>query len=285
MARTALAQIVPPVTPKPTRGYYQRILRALVRHQIPCLIGGTFALEEHTGIRRATKDLDLFIEDGRWNEVATALAHEGIPTSLTFPHWLGKAGDGRHFVDLLFASGNGLCRVTSDWFVHAREMRLWGVPALLCPAEELIWSKSFVQERERFDGADVMHLLRAQADRLDWARLLERFGPDWRVLLSHLVTFGFVFPGDRRRIPTDVMDLLIDRLRNDDEAPDPPRLCRGPLLSREQYLVDVEHGGDIDARQIPHGTLSRADLARWTAEVPAARRAVLRNPPRRRNRS
>ena len=30
----------------------------------------------------------------------------------------------------------------------------------LCPPEEIIWSKSFIMERERFDGADINHLLR-----------------------------------------------------------------------------------------------------------------------------
>jgi hypothetical protein len=40
----------------------------------------------------------------------------------------------------------------------------------------MIWSKAFIMERERFDGADVMHLIHENANRLDWNRLLERFG-------------------------------------------------------------------------------------------------------------
>ena len=39
-------------------------------------------------------------------------------------------------------------------------------------------------ERERFDGADVAHLLASCAPRIDWRRLIERFGPDWHVLMS-----------------------------------------------------------------------------------------------------
>ena len=93
-----------------------------------------------------------------------ALAPDEIVTELTFPHWLGKARQGRHYVDLLFGSGNGVCPVDTDWFTHARQIRMWRVPARFCPPEEMIWSKSFVQERERFDGADVLHLIRAQAD-------------------------------------------------------------------------------------------------------------------------
>ena len=250
------------------------MLRALTRHDVPCLIGGTYALEAYTGIRRATKDLDLFILRDDWSRAVTALGEDGIATHLTFPHWLGKAGEGRHYVDLLFGSGNGVCGVDSDWFVHARPMRLWRVPTRLCPPEEMIWSKSFVQERERFDGADVLHLLRAQADTLDWTRLLDRFGPNWEVLLSHLVLFGFVFPGDRDRVPTEITRRLIERYQGP-RAAAAKGLCRGTLLSREQYLVDVHERGDRDARLHPYGSLSLAELLPWTAEIPAARRAFL----------
>jgi hypothetical protein len=273
MADAAVAQAAV-ATSTPRRGFYQRVLRAFTRHDVPCLIGGTYALEAYTGIRRTTKDLDLFILRDDWSRAAAALEDDGVATDLTFPHWLGKAGEGRHYVDLLFGSGNGICAVDKEWFAHARPMRVWGVHARLCPPEEMIWSKSFVQERERFDGADVLHLLRAQADTLDWPRLLDRFGPNWEVLLSHLVLFGFVFPGDRGRVPPDIMHQLIERYQAP-RAAAAEGLCRGTLLSREQYLVDVEYRGDRDARIHPHGALSLADLVPWTAEIPAARRAIL----------
>jgi hypothetical protein len=53
----------------------------------------------------------------------------------------------------------------------------------------LIWQKAYVMERERFDGADIVHLLASCAPGIDWKRLMERFGPDWRVLMSHLILF------------------------------------------------------------------------------------------------
>ncbi len=59
----------------------------------------------------------------------------------------------------------------------------------------MIWSKAFIMERERYDGADIAHLILACGRDLDWRRLLGRFGRRWRVLLSHLVLFGFVYPG------------------------------------------------------------------------------------------
>jgi len=49
-------------------------------------------------------------------------------------------------------------------------------------------------ERERYDGADIAHILRARAADLDWERLLERFAGHWHVLLSHLILFEYL-PG------------------------------------------------------------------------------------------
>ena len=67
-------------------------------------------------------------------------------------------------------------------------------------------------ERERFDGADVMHLFLACAEKLDWARLVRRFGSHWRVLLAHLCLFGFMYPSERNRIPAWIMAGLMGRL-------------------------------------------------------------------------
>lgn len=140
--------------------------------------------------------------------------------------------------------------------------------AKLTPAEEMIWSKAFIMERERYDGADVVHLLDARAERLNWPRLLDRMGPHWRVLLSHLIQFGYIYPGEGHRIPAWVMKDLLDRIQNEVEAPaSATPLCRGTLVSREQYLHDVERQGYIDARLPPTGTLSAEDIAIWTAGI------------------
>ncbi len=119
-------------------------------------------------------------------------------------------------------------------------------------------------ERERFDGADIMHLLRARAD-LDWQRLLRRFGPHWRVLFSHLVLFGFVYPSERHRIPERVMSELIARLAGElGESGSTEQLCQGTLISRAQYLMDIEDWGYRDARLIPSGNMHDKDVSHWT---------------------
>ena len=61
----------------------------------------------------------------------------------------------------------------------------------------------------------------------------------WRVLLSHLILFGYIYLDERTLIPGAVMEELIARLQNKAKTPGAERLRRGTLLSREQYLVDV----------------------------------------------
>ena len=248
--------------------FYQRVLQALAASGVPVLVGGAYALAAYTGIERGTKDLDLFLRRADFDAALRILAEEGYATELKFPHWLGKAHCGPWCVDLIFNSGNGVTRVDDAWFEHAVDAPILGVPAKLVPAEEMIWSKAFVMERERYDGADVAHLLHVRAERLDWGRLLDRMGPNWRLLLSHLVLFGFIYPDERARIPAWVMRDLLERLGNELEAPAASTdVCRGTLVSREQYLHDLEQQGYTDARLPPTGTLSAEEIAVWTAGI------------------
>jgi hypothetical protein len=158
--------------------------------------------------------------------------------------------------------------VDDEWFANAPRDAVFDLPVRLCPREEMIWSKALIQERERFDGADVAHLFLCGASAIDWRRLLRRFGPHWRVLLSHLILFGFIYPSERDRIPPWVMGELVRRLTTSTSAPPPSdRVCGGTLLSRQQYLVDVQAWGYLDARRTPDNSMSDSDIATWTAAI------------------
>jgi len=187
---------------------------------------------------------------------------------LTYPHWLGKAKCANALVDVIFSSGNGVSLVDDDWFRYATEGLVFDVPVKLCPPEEMIWSKAFVAERERYDGADIMHILLACAETLDWDRLLKRFGEHWRVLFSHLCLFGFVYPSERARIPAWVMSALMERLEQEVQAPAPDdRVCQGTLISREQYLPDLERWGFADARLTMANAMTQEEIAQWTQAI------------------
>jgi hypothetical protein len=237
--------------------FYRRALQLLTDSGISFLIGGAFALHAYTGISRDTKDIDVFVHPDDFERVQDLFASSGFQTEVKFPHWLGKAFSGEHFVDVIYSSGNGICAVDDLWFTHASEGIVFGSRVRLCPPEEMIWSKAFIMERERYDGADIAHLLLSCGERIDWARLMARFGQHWRVLLSHLVLFGFVYPGDRDLIPDWVLQELLSRMQDEMKLPPPKeRVCQGTLLSWAQYLPKVEQEGYQDARLPPHGNLT-----------------------------
>jgi len=250
---------------------YGEALRALSGARAPFLVGGAYAFLHYTGIDRRTQDFDVFLREADVPRSLRALARGGFRTEVLFPHWLAKAHRGEHYLDLIYSSGNGLAPVDDAWFRRSVPAEVLGLPVRLVAAEEMIWQKAFIQERERFDGADVLHLIRARAESLDWPRLIARFGCHWRVLLAHLVLFGYVYPTERQRVPASVMRHLFARLRGELDRPAPgPPLCQGTLLSREQYLSDLERGY-LDARREPHGPMSDDDIAIWTEAIGSER--------------
>jgi hypothetical protein len=260
-----------PVSGDAIGDFYIEALERLRAARVPFLVGGAFAYARYTGIGRSTKDLDVFVRPEDVRRVLAIFGRAGYRASLPFPHWLGKVQHDAGCLDIVFNSGNGNAPVDDEWFAHAVEDCVLGLRLRLCPPEEVLWTKAFVQERERFDGAEVLHLVRARGATLDWERLLARFGDHWPVLLGHLALFGFVYPDRADAVPAWVTEELTSRLRNRQAEPD-SRLCRGTLLSREQYLVDLELYGYTDARLQPHGAMSLTERAIWTQAIDRERR-------------
>jgi hypothetical protein len=206
--------------------FYERGLCALAKAKVPHLVGGGYAFTHYTGIQRPKKDLDVYVRERDLQRALEALESVSDRTELTFPHWLGKALYGDYLIDVIHNSGNGVAAVDDGWFEFAPEETILNQRVLLTPAEEMIWSKAFVMERERCDAMDVLHLLRASS-KLNWSRLVERFGPNHRVLYAHLVLFGFVYPSERDLIPNEVLDQLAARMSDEPTHGDEPRVGKG----------------------------------------------------------
>lgn len=250
----------------PSRAFYREAMDTLTRAGVPFLVGGSFAFLHQSGIDRSTKDLDLFVRPEDVHSLLEACASAGYQADLVHSHWLAKIRSRDSFIDVIFNSGNGMARVDDEWFEYARVREVLGMEVKIAPAEETLWSKSFVMERERFDGADVAHIILMHGDKLDWKRVLDRFGPHWRVLLAQLVLYGFIFPSARSKVPVWLMEDLTERLRAEVAAPDwEEPVCFGTMLSWSQYLGDILAGSFRDARIRPHGTLTPEEVVRWTA--------------------
>lgn len=246
-----------------TRDFYLHALETFDAQKIPYVVGGAYALAHYTGIIRHTKDLDIFLKRADVQRAMEIFLAQGYRVERTHPHWLAKIfSKGDAFVDLIFRSANGCCDTDDTWFEHGARGLVVGRPAPLCPAEEMIWSKSYVMARERFDGADIAHLIRSRGHGLDWDRLLHRFGEHADLLLVHLVFFRFIYPSERHCIPEWVLDQLTQRLRREPLARD--NICRGTMTSWDQYAMDIHEWGYRDARLKPIGALSAEEIRVWT---------------------
>jgi hypothetical protein len=251
-----------------SRDFYVRSMTILMDANVPFLVGGAYAFARYTGIERHTKDFDIFIRRSDFDRAAQVLHKAGYQTELTFPHWIGKAYQGDDFIDLIFSAGNGIACVDDLWFEHAVPEVVLGLNVGLIPPEEMIWSKGLIMERERFDGADVAHMLKNVGRDLDWKRLIKRYGEHWRALYAHLVLFGYIYPSRRSNIPEWVMKELGDRLTREVAQPDSEdKVCYGTIISRQQYLQDIQEWGFQDARLKPCGTMTAEEIAHWTKGI------------------
>jgi len=264
MTAAAQASVIDPEAKK----FYVRALTTLDENHLDYLVGGAYAFARYTGIERHTKDFDIFIRRSDWDRACEILAKAGYKTELKFAHWIGKAYHNDDFIDLIFSAGNGVAEVDDVWFDKAVKERVLGLDVRLIPPEEMLWSKGLIMERERFDGADVAHVIHAMGPKLDWRRVIDRYGKHWRGLLAHVVLFGYIYPSDRSRIPAWVVEELTTRLATETTAPDATdKICYGTIISRQQYLKDINEWGYKDARLKPVGNMTADQIEEWTAGI------------------
>lgn len=229
---------------------YSRAIQALQEAGVPFLVGGALALHHYAGVWRNTKDLDLFLLPEDRDRALMALAGVGFRVEITAAHWLAKAIADEQLVDLISGFGNWLAPVDQQWFTDADPLQIFGYDVHVVSIADLIWMKSYVAGRERFDGADIAHLIHGGDGRIDWQRLLDRFGADWELLLVYLHFYRFVDPQARDAIPRWVMEELLSRAHADLHEPAESAFAfRGPLLDRYAYLVDLEEWGAADPRE------------------------------------
>ena len=227
--------------------FYAECLRCLVQSGVPFLLAGTHAVVEYTGIYRATKDLDVFCKPGDYPRILGHFQQEGYEIAVEDQRWIAKVRKGDHFLDVIFNATTSIMPITDQWFEDARPGRPYGVEVKVVPPTELIWSKAFVQDRYRYDGADVAHLILKCHDSIDWRRLLSYMDQYWEVLLIHLLNFRFIYPSERECIPRWLLDELAARLREHADIPiTDTKICRGRLFSRADYEIDIAEWGFAD---------------------------------------
>ncbi|HEX8430543.1 MAG TPA: hypothetical protein VF625_04615 [Longimicrobium sp.] len=239
--------------PEVEREIYKRALAALNEAGVPYVVAGAYAIYEHTGIYRQTKDLDLFCEPEAVIPAMTALRGAGFRTRLEQSHWLAKALDEVHFLDIIYGMGNGLALIDQDWFQHSTPAILAATPVRVAPPEELIWHRLFINERHRQDMADIAHLMLCKGHLMDWRRLIDKTAEHWPLLLAQVQMFRYVYPGYRDQVPGWALEELLEKARADvgtrSTVGAGHDLTRGTLISRFSFAIDVNEWGFRDERE------------------------------------
>jgi len=260
---------VPPEIPEKQEALFREVLSLLEQKKVPFAVSGAFALRQHTGIFRCTKDLDLFLTVDNAPCALAYLKQNGFETEICDPVWLSKAHRDDFYVDLITGMSNAAIVVEESWIQRARPAVIYGVPARVLAPEELIASKLFVTRRERFDGADIAHVIYGTEGRLGWDRVIEIVGEHWEMLLWALVLFRYVYPAQTHYVPASLWQDLLTRFQNAVIEPDPAARFRGSLVDENMFAIDVREWGLANVlAEYRKQRLARADRPqkKWCGE-------------------
>ena len=241
---------VPPLTsasapklPAEAETLYRDVLRAMNENGIPYAVAGAFALQKYTGIWRVTKDLDVFVKAADVAAALDNLCQQGFRCETLDPVWLSKAHRGEYFVDLISGMSNAVIVVDDSWMQRALPAVIAGVESRIISAEDLIASKLFVTRRERFDGADIAHIIYRTKGRLEWERIMELAGEHWEMVLWNLVLFSYVYPAHIDYVPAPLWQDLLSRYMHLVQHPKSKAPFRGSLVDENIFSIDMKDWG------------------------------------------
>ena len=229
--------------PEKQETLFREVLTLLEQKNISYAVAGAFALREHTGICRDTKDLDVFLTSENAALALHYLREDGFQCEVRNPIWLFKAHRDAFYVDLITGMSNAAIVVDDCWIKRAQPAIIHTVQTRVLAAEELIASKLFIARRERFDGADIAHVIFGTRGKLDWQRVLRLVGEHWEILLWALVLFRYVYPAQTRYVPSELWRDLVSRFRDAVSHSDPAASFRGSLVDDKQFAIDVNEWG------------------------------------------
>lgn len=238
-----LTRLSPPRFDPDHAAVYVEALDGMSRAGVPYALGGALALHAHTGIWRDTKDLDLFLRPEDATRALDALRAEGFRTEIVYESWLGKAWKGEVFVDLIWRNANGLFPVRDSWLADPPTLAVLGREVPVLPLEELLASKMMVMGRYRYDGADIVHVLHVAGEKVDWERLAHLVGEHAGLMLAHLHTYRWAYPGWAEKVPDEALALFTRRAG---EATSTFGPFRGRLIDIQSFEVDVAAWGMPD---------------------------------------
>jgi hypothetical protein len=222
---------------------YREVLLALEERGIPYAVSGAFALREYTGICRMTKDLDIFLTAENSARALHHLQLKGFECEVCDPVWLSKAHRDGYFVDLITGMSNAVLVVDPSWIERSRPATIVGIQTRVLAPEELLASKLFVTRRERFDGADIAHVIYGTQGKIEWEHVLELVGEHWEMLLWALLFFRYSYPAQTNYVPASLWRDLLGRFAATIANDQPEAAFRGSLVDDNMFSIDFKEWG------------------------------------------
>ena len=178
---------------------------ALEAAEVPFVLHGAMGLAAYTGRWRNTKDVDVIVRESDHERAVDALKRAG------FDDYFDREGYDRSWIfrgfkeagifDVIWALPNHRSEIDEPWFERARPLQVRDRMLKAAPPEEIMRVKLYVLQRGRCDWPDVLNILSATVDELDWRWLVQRMGPDLSLLHGLLAVFNWISPERARRLP------------------------------------------------------------------------------------
>jgi predicted nucleotidyltransferase len=200
-----------PVDPEKWR-IYRQVLKMAQRRSIPFAVGGGTATMLYTGRPRQSKDIDLFLAPEHREEMVQVTRECGLVDLYDEqPYdraWIYRAHDGAAIVDVIWSMANYRTRVDATWLEKGPEIEMDGLRIRVVPAEETLWCKLYILQRDRCDWPDALNLLNTVGPDLDWQRVISRLGADTPLLSGLLSVFAWLCPDRARDLPRSLWHRL-----------------------------------------------------------------------------
>jgi hypothetical protein len=207
---------------------------------IPFVLHGAMGLAAYTGRWRNTKDVDVIVHERDRERAVEALKRAGFDDYFereTYDRsWIFRGYKEAGIFDVIWALPNHRVVIDEPWFARARPLQVRDRMLKAAPPEEIMRVKLYVLQRGRCDWPDVLNILSATVEQIDWRWLVRRMGPDLPLLHGLLAVFNWLSPERARRLPRWVRTqfALIENAPGD---PDATERLRVPLVESRPWFA------------------------------------------------
>jgi putative nucleotidyltransferase-like protein len=185
---------------------YRRVITDCQAAGLRFAVGGGLAIGVYTEMWRDTKDIDLYVLPQDREVMRQVLNRAGLVDfydQLPYDRsWIYRSVQDKVIVDVIWAMANYKTQVDERWILDGPVVTIRDLEIRLVPPEEMIWAKLYVLQRERCDWPDVLNIIHAQGERIDWNRLLQRLADDAPLLHSALRVFRWLCPTEAKTLPS-----------------------------------------------------------------------------------